>query len=476
MSNHINNNEFIIKPENYSILKHNDMSYNNITVSKRIFREGLKRNNLTNVIFENAQLIRCAFAGSLLKNVKFLNTVMRGNAWTFCVFNKCTFNNERQITNISSNFSNSSFFNCIFKNVIISASSFIKSQFINCRFENCTLASSTFEDAIFNNCKFKNCDIGSTNLEFCEFRACYFCETILPLYQVCYVIGGIEHVLDIKNSIKLRSGKKLYACDSLYSFYDRMNEFYIKTKQPFALANTAVINKDYEAVKKHIFDGIDFYLVNKNFRMIKHLCRLGKLKGVLDIHQGKQILDLIDNFLVTQKSEAVELSFYVMHAADLRTLLYDYYGTESMLTIEIQTNITPNEHEKVNSLINNLSSVFDEYEDVNHNIQIRHNSPFLLFCTVVGMVGSLVAISEALIKLGYFIYKKVKGKNTETQAPPTSNASMTINVSGDLVISNSQINGITSNCEVNSQINSVSNKLITQNGVAITKIERHDNY
>ena len=466
--------EFTLRTKRNAVLKRNDLSYNGIDITKRIYRECAKRNILTDVKFINTQILRSAFAGSLLKKVKFIDTKMAGNAWTYCVFTDCEFMNEQPQNRIGSNFSNSSFYNCTFKNIIFAACSFIKTQFINCKFENCIIASSTFEDAIFQDCNFYFSDIGSTNLEFCEFRNCRISDSILPLYQICYVINGIEHVIDRQNSIFLRSNNGLYSLDDLYGLCERMIDYYTLTKQFFALANTLVILKDYETIRDKIFDGINYYLANKNFRMIKHLCRLGKSKGVLDIHQSKSILDLIDNFLITQKSNPEELSSYVMHSADLRAMLYDYNGTNSILTIEIQTSILPEEAEKANSLMLNISNLIDEHSDVNHNMQIRHNSPFLIFCTVVGAVASLIAISEAVVKLGVFAYKKLNkkhnGKDDDDHTSPSSPATITYNISGNVNININGDNNL-SNYAVNNDINTMVNKLITPNGVAVTKIE-----
>lgn len=472
--------EFIFR-KSKSGINYNDSNYSGITFSKSIYRKSIKRSNFSGVEFYNAEFIRSAFSGSTFDNVTFLGVRMRGNALVSCVFSNCSFINKEDFKKISSNFSNSSFYNCTFKNITFVSCSFIKSQFVDCTFINCVLASSTFEDAEFIRCEFNCTDAGRTNIEFCQFTNCrFFNNCILPLYQIFYIIGGVEHACNIENSIDLKSHLGLYSARQLINYQtQKILDYYYSTRQYFALVNVYLMCCDIGNAKKTLFEGIEYYLLNKNFRLIKHMCRLGKINGILDVHQGKEILHLVDTFL-TDKSRTSnsELSSFLMHSAELRSLIYYYCGNDSVMTFEIQTNIPAECRMKANAIIDEIEEIFIPFDNLSHSIQFRHDSPFLIFCTVIGGIAALYELSKALYGLGKFIYKKAKGKTSgeteDTVSKPQSSNNVTVIINGN----NNEFFGDFIGCKdeitMNENIDIIVNKIISDKTATVVRFERNN--
>lgn len=459
----------------------NDSNYSGLSFSKPIYRKSVKRSNFSDIVFLNAEIIRSAFSGSTFEKVSFTDVRLRGNALVSCVFSQCSFINADSSRQISSNFSNSSFYNCTFRNINFVSCSFIKSQFVDCDFIDCELASSTFEDAEFMRCKFKNVDAGRTNIEFCQFTNCHFLNNcVLPLYQIFYIIGGVENICDIQNSIKLKSSNGLYSARQLINCQpEKIINYYCSTRQFFALVNVYIMYSDFENAKKTLSEGIEFYLLNKNFRLIKHMCRLGKINGILNIHQGKEILQLVDTFLTDQsRTSNSELSSFLMHSAELRSLIYDYCGNNSVMTWEIQTNIPADCPEEASTLIKEIEKVFIPFDNLSHSVQFRHDSPFLIFCTVIGGIAALYELSMALYNTGKFIYKIVKqnknDKNDKTNQSRGASNNITIIVNGDNNNFYREMIGSADDISMNNNIERIVYKIVSEENATVVKYERNN--
>ena len=386
--------------------------------------ESLKRTILSDVIIKDCIFRNCAMTGSKFTKVNFINTILDGNNLLSSIFLECHFNFDNATFNLINNsFSQCQFFNCKFKNVIFSASTISQTLFSNCTFENCKFSSVTLENTKFINCFLKDVDMTALNIEFAKFVDNKLDNVGFPFYQFYYIIGSKE-ILNENELVYFKAGNTIVDLNEYIKLKDELIVFYSERNAYFPITNIFISQSNVNTAKKSLYDGVSLSLELKDFRMIKHFCRLGKEYSIIDGNLAQSILSNIDNCLISENNNKISksnvLEQMLIHSGEIRQLLMnDGIGGKQTLQFSVITNISQKDTRRINKLQNKLQKILDKYgcgADVKF-IETRHNSPYELFIQVVGQAEMLLSISFMIIStvknFGRFcLFLKNRKKNT----------------------------------------------------------------
>lgn len=402
------------------ISNNNDWGAIGNIINERICeRTSLKRSLLSDVQLLNCAYNSCAFCGSIFKSVTFTNTQLHGDNFTFCIFQNCEINYDVPTFIDGSNFGQSEFINCIFCNVIFRASTLSQSRFINCDFINCEIQSSTLENAEYISCNFENVTMRSLNLEFAIFKNSKFKNTSFPLYQFAYIFGSVEILADKSADIFFCANGKTIKKSEFIGLLRHLIIYYAEEGSLFPTTNLYVMLNDLGCAYSYFQIGLKRAIHEKNFRMINHFCRLGKINSLIDIHEANKIIAYLDESLVLMKNEEskderyqILLNQAAVSANQIRQLLMYDASQQFVLQFEVETTIPIKSKRKINKLQNQLQELIDIYgQDADLKfIEVRHGSPASFFIQfTVEHPEVIFEVSFALIKFIAFIVKKAIG-------------------------------------------------------------------
>lgn len=156
--------------------------------------------------------------------------------------------------------------------------------------------------------------------------------------------------------------------------------------------------------------GIQKEIENNNYRMISFYCKLGLKYDLIDSKFAYQIMDYIDNHIIKNDLSEMQLKNLLLYSSKIRNQLMNFSENKLNLQFTISTNIPSTDNKTISELLE-LINIFlnkDVIGDNKNYIEIRHNSPFQLFVSIIQNSAAIITISEAfiaLIKL-YLKYKR----------------------------------------------------------------------
>jgi uncharacterized protein YjbI with pentapeptide repeats len=360
----------------------------------------LKRNYVIDAIFENADLTFVAFTGSKFENTKFINNKINGASFQFSEFIKTTFDTNKVIN--GNNFCQCHFYLCNFNKAKFKGNTFSQSTFEKTKFSKTIFNSVTFENSTFIECEFENIDLSQLNLDYILIKNCKMNDVVLPLYQMPYTIGGLQYILNTNDKIYINTdkGKKtiLEYRNILYS----LQPYFYEKREYFPLANIAFALNENELGKEYFNLGINQAISNFDFRLIKHYCRLAKYIGIVDSNFSDNIIGKLNDFLIENKTDINQMNHYLLHIENIRELLFNQDENKRKVEIRLKTNISKNDKDKINELINEINYIVDKHKTNNDlfYLEIRHDSPWdILFnfisnnlSTILSIVGIIITI------------------------------------------------------------------------------------
>ncbi len=362
--------------------------------------------------FYNNNYIHCTWtgnsmAGTILNSCSFEDTSICDSGFTSCNLNKIDFYANDLLTYAGNNFSNSMFMACNWKNIKIYGSAIIDSIFESNAFENCVFKSVTLESTIFKNCSFVNVNFSESNIEFADYSTCNFKDVTFSILQFPYIFGITDI---IKNKEVKFSDKKEINLETYLELLPQLKENFLVKGEYFPVCNILIcLHKEQEALE-YLRLGIQKEIENNNYRMISFYCKLGLKYDLIDSKFAYQIMDYIDNHIIKNDLSEMQLKNLLLYSSKIRNQLMNFSENKLNLQFTISTNIPSTDNKTISELLE-LINIFlnkDVIGDNKNYIEIRHNSPFQLFVSIIQNSAAIITISEAfiaLIKL-YLKYKR----------------------------------------------------------------------
>jgi len=377
------------------------------------------------------KLINAGMSGSIIKSSIFSNECYKN---TFintkldsCQIDGCEFKHINSEDFQFVNFSKSIITNTIFFNCKILAANFTDAMLINVTFEDCTWESVSLENTVFINSKLISVKMNKLNFEFSQFHNITLYDVRLPFPTIPYIMNGLSYLSERStesdkiwvssasaDSNKM-SLKEYFDClDDLEIFYNKIHEN--GTLNYFPLANIYICKKQFEKAFSAIMMGFDFSIRFRDYRSIYYYCKLLQITKGFDEQHLIEANRFISKSIKT-KGWDIQTNINYTHYIDLiRNTLMNERLLSSSLRLNINTNVSHTEHEKLTIIIKIIDDIVDLTEEitglkVKHYIEIRRGS-YDLFANYFGdnqtLLTILGLIQFTLFGTSYFISKIIK--------------------------------------------------------------------
>ena len=356
------------------------------------YGHSLKRSQLSDCCFDNAQFDHTSFSGSSLNKIVFKDNCTFNSVYLEqCVLTNIRFSDGLHIENC--NFSNSQLKQLEFENLEIRSTYFDNCYLDKCEFNNCKIRSTMFDGAYMVNCKFKNCNMRNLNIEFLTIEKCELLETTISYFQLPYIIGIFNKDNKIMSSYVGIHGTKVIPIKEYLSNIMDAIIYFTSLEEYFPLANLYYAKGENEIAYSCIQHGIDKALLANDIRMVENFCKLGQSYDLIKIADIQEILRRVDKTIEKQRHSTM-YGLLLAKSYHLKAAL-SQNNSKSKLEIIINTNISENDFDIVSKFCNDIDSIISCImpNKLTTSYQLSHNSPFEICLTCIGLTADLIGIS-----------------------------------------------------------------------------------
>lgn len=372
---------------------------------KTLYRENYRAKMLNHTIMEHIQFIECDFTeasvtGSIFRHCKFINCNFSQADFEYCEFYECTF--ESNIP-IMSSFNASSFVDTEFLRIQFRSCTFTSAFFYECLLDKVQIELSTMENALFRQCRFSNMDFCHLNMDYIEFDRPQMENVVLSINQIPFIFGVLQYLRHTTDLVKVsKAGNSSMTVTAFFkNVVPLLCSHFKKTEQFFPLANIYYSLEENEKGYKAITSGLVAAISIRDFRMIKHFCKLIASSGAF---QPSALHNLYHNYicrLYPQNRIGADIPNYARHILDIKTLLFST-AQKASFHMTFKTNIELLENWKLKECIErvlSLSKCDGEFQDNDVEVVLRQNSPLQITVQLSGNEEQLVELLLAYLSL-----------------------------------------------------------------------------
>lgn len=402
-------NEVIQILQIYDNKEFSDVPYKgcNCLVPTDFLGKRIKNGEYSNCTFNGNNFQFTGAAGTRFLGCKFIACNINGSNMQFCDFSNSIFSNNTKETHIieGTNFNQSCFYKSIFQNVCLQNVSICQSQFLGTQIENSDFRHATLQDNIFRDVYIVHSTFIGCNLEYSDFMNVTICDSILPFHQIPYIYGGLQCLVQPENTIKIVSSMENadeLSADAYLKLLPVFTKYYENERDYFPLANIALFLKEYPTAKKYIRSGLKEYILKREFRKLKTLCKLAVKNGNFNRNDLSDFyFDILAHFNSVELSPNEQYQFG-LHIDEIKNILFGLSFMESSyIEIVLKTNLTINDGEeliKVISIIEDCLNCYD-IDDENYNLELKHNSPsYSLWVIISSMDPNMLAMALGMLQ------------------------------------------------------------------------------
>lgn len=372
---------------------------------KTLYKENYSAKMLNHTIIEHVKFLECNFdeasvTGSIFRHCKFVNCSLYQADFEFCEFYGCTFESN---TPIISSFNESSFVETEFLQVHFHSCTFTGVFFQACLFNNVRITVSTMENSLFRQCNFYNMDLRLLNMDYIELDHPHMENVILPLDQIPFIFGALQYLKNTEDSVKISKGESGSMTPA--TFFKRIIPLlcthFSKSEQFFPLANIYYSLDENEKGYKAVTDGLISFISLRDFRMLKHFCKLIAYTGVF---RPSALHDLYHNYicrLYPQNDAGLNIPNYARHIVEIKALLFSS-AQKASFRLTVGTNIRLSENWKLGKALESLFSLArcrGSFSDNDIEIKLRQNSPLQITVQLSGNEDQLIDLLAAYLSL-----------------------------------------------------------------------------
>jgi uncharacterized protein YjbI with pentapeptide repeats len=344
--------------------------------------------------FDGNKMRKSYYRNCRFKNVVFDGTAGESSIIKECVFMDCSFENARFdnsdftgtsfLPNKSTNklaacgFSNSNFTNSTLNGLSISGSNFVESWFDNTIIENTSFICCNFEGSLFDNVRIANCDFSKASLEYVEFNDCVFSKSTFQIFSMLHSFNGLKYIEQHKDEVELKfpDSKKQISGRVFLDILDEIEAYFYYKKDFFALANINIYYGKTETAFQYILQGLDDSFNNKDFKLIRYICKLASLNLFFTKSQLSQIYSILQNNSHINELNHYEYKNYLDEMDNIKKILIDNPFNLPQMKISIETDIDYNDTENVAEIIKYINKSYNLVSpDSPTYVTITHNSP-----------------------------------------------------------------------------------------------------
>lgn len=386
-------------------------------------RQAMKRSKFKNVVYEDCVFENVAFTDSAFHNTSFKKNRFFGNSFICCDFYKVEFfGTDDMSVYEANNFSQSNFTSCHFSDEVFRSCGFLQTVFHKCEFTNVVFRSSTLEGSRFVNCELNNIDISNVSVEYIELLHTALNNVSFSFYQLPFVIGSAEYIINGSSSITVKTTEKSYTLQEYQTQLENLTLYFWDKAEYFPMCNLQIAKGDISAAKVSLLDGINASMNELDFRMIRHFCRLARRHNLLDEVTIFRILHAIDTFLAGDEIPPERLNDCLIHAGEIRGILLSGNENNLSLNLSIRTNVNKknkNGLKYVNLLCNELNTALSSNDvgQTGFQVAVSSHSPFEIIINIICAVGSVATIADLIWK----IIDKTDSKESKSTAVDLSN-------------------------------------------------------
>lgn len=364
--------------------------------------EGEIRNH---TIMEHITLDSCNYdnacvTGSIFRNCRFINCSMDQADFEFCEFYHCEFETKRIY---GCSFNSSSFIDTAFTSVHFDSCTFTGVFFQKCPFDSVKISYSTLENAVFKHCNFFRMDMRYLNLDYIELDHPYMEDVTLPFSQTAFMFGALQYLKSTKDIVFVSKGNKgrMTPQEFFRDAVPLLRDHFVKTRQFFPLTNLCISTGDRQMGEKYLKEGILDTMSARDFRMLKHFCKLAAGSNMFDLGFIREIYYNYICRIFPQHSDDKSIPNYARHIMEIKALLFNQTKRPSF-SLSLETNIPQDEPQKTGTLVNwlfSLANRIGRFQDNDIDVVLSYHSPLSVTINVSGEEDALAALLLAYLSL-----------------------------------------------------------------------------
>lgn len=381
-----------------------------IQISKDYSNLNQRRSFYSECMFSKSNFTNTGFTGSIFSNCNFKDNVLKRTVFDSCNFRQCNFTRSTNGNNVleGTNFNNAVFVKCTFEGIVLDAGLASNALFENVIFKNCVFLGMLWEGATFEDVHFDNCQLKGLNFEQCIFENIHMNNIRLLFPTIPFIINGIKYLMETDDNVYVSSA------DSPNGRMDKseylkllptLEKFYYGTRNYFPLANIYIAQEKYQNAYNAIIHGLRLAIQLRSFKSLRSFCLLLKTIPVLEPKHYNYAFECIQNEIGHQFFSSTDYYILSRYLGEVRQLLVSgRQGT--VVGITIKTGINSDDYNKLGILISVLNSIIDySSTKANNYIEIRHFSPYDIFCQIT-------ASPECIFSIIGIIYSALLGIDT----------------------------------------------------------------
>lgn len=368
----------------------------------------------------SGQAFDATFQGSCVRkpnftNCSFLGTQFEGNDATAALLIECEFNRVvfRDVCMNYSNLTSSKFHstafdncgcsNCDFSGMRMSNSkttgcSFMRSYFYEAEILATAFIHCSFEEAVFKNTRFVDVDLSQAGLDYATLDTVSFIRTTLPFWSVLRSFGGLDALRrSTDTQLRYSFDSRAIPASEFFSKLESLQAYFYRKKLYFELANVFIFFGKQRDALACILKGLQESIQNRDFRSIRHLCKLASKNRFFSKQQLRQLYDLL-----VSKDAVSDMNHheYVLYQAEIQEIKHQLvenpYGLPR-ITILIQTSFSPDDYTSLAVLLHFIDQLVAYYlPQCIYHISIYRNSPPLLELSICESFFGLFLLLSAL--------------------------------------------------------------------------------
>lgn len=325
--------------------------------------------------FNGTKFIGINGIASNILDCRFKEVEFRDCGMAFSDFSETHFTENTVLNNCGC--TDCSFLGADFRDVFLEGSVFDRSFFINAEFENVTFRHCSFENALFQNACLKSCDLIHANLEYASFRNTTVEAVNFPFWGILRAFGGIQMLQKFPDStIQYTDGAKKLEAKRFLSLLPDLQAYFFKRGDYFILANINIFMGNQTDALYYIMVGLKHSLEQRDFRMIRYLCRLASVNHFFTSKELQQLYQaLVANSQISLMNDH-QYQLYLREITEIKRLLIDNPFSRPQMVITYSTDLDPQDYDGLANFLRFFESMVQrELPQCSYYYSVRHNSP-----------------------------------------------------------------------------------------------------
>lgn len=374
----------------------------------------LTRNRFDNITDENfghhidlRKTLRGNFYYCHFHSTEFNNFDCSDYYFELCDFEKCCAKNssfdylgmiDSSIEN-SNQFTNTSFKYAVIENskikdISIKGCNFQSMRVTNCDIANIKLEACDFTGTIFSNCTFEDFSALDIDIQYVEFQQTTVKNVSFLIEDILHCFNGIEMIKKNHTEVKLKlfDDSPEISGSLFIESLNKMIPYLLSINDYFALANIHLYFQSSQKAYKYILLGLQYELEQRDFKVIRYLCKLAALTPLFSRNDLKNLYFALESNEISSKLTRFEYKRYINELSEIKDILIYNPSSETQMTITIRTGIDEYDY-------NDLSKIIEVIDEASNaiipqtikNVSIRHNSSPIIDIFLNGNWANLVS-------------------------------------------------------------------------------------